>query len=322
MALVILVEGDVAHARQHVLRQPEDGQRLLAPDFQVDGGILGQVAVGLTQELRDGIQPLIAAFECEARLVGAHRGLQRRVFAARDVGQVGDEDVHRLAHRFEQISVAQRHLVAAVVALDVAARHRQRLAAYIDCFDGGVGIVNGNRQRNRAAARAHIGHAHALGPVGAARLDLAEDFIHQHFGLGAGDEDPLVDHQVEAVELLVPHQVGHRFVVDAAGNHFCEVVGLTRFQGDFTVGKEPGTLHAQHMRKDHLRVEKRRVVLRFLQPLSGRIERGTHGGIGSQFPDDGIQREGGTRGKRERKNCQGDLLVAILTCCAASVSAV
>ena len=97
----------------------------------------------------------------------------------------------------------------------VAPRHFQRRRAGVGGDDARLRPVALDRQRDRARAGAHVQHR--------GRIAL-ERQVDEQLGFRARNEHRRVDRELEAVELLVAEDVGHRLARGSARRHFEELV--------------------------------------------------------------------------------------------------
>ncbi len=130
------------------------------------------------------------------------------------------------------------------------------------------------RQRERAAAGAHVDEAHE--PVrGHARQDVVDDQL----GFRPRDEHVRVDQEVAAVELPRPDDVGHGLARGAASDERVEG-GQELGRGRFVGARDPGgAIPVQDVAGQHLGIEVRVTLIEAggQQSLSGGGDGVSHG---------------------------------------------
>ena len=137
---------------------------------------------------------------------GSWRELGRQLRARLDVRRVGEHGV-RPARGVEQVG-RERTRRRAPAARALARATATRLGTDVAAADAQVRPLVLERQRHRAAARAGVVHARALGQ--------REPDLDEQLGLRARDEHARVDHQVDVAKALGAEQVGDRLAPHAA----------------------------------------------------------------------------------------------------------
>jgi hypothetical protein len=103
-------------------------------------------------------QAIIRAIQRQPRLVAADIRRQRGGVARRNIRQVGQQHIHRLWQRRQQIALEKDHTIRHAQPLGVRPRQRQRIRRDVGGVDARQpGRQRGDRQRDRSAARSDVG---------------------------------------------------------------------------------------------------------------------------------------------------------------------
>ena len=145
-----------------------------------------------------------------------HFGLQGRNPVGGQVGQVGDNDIHRLRQGFQQVALEQRYAVGHIMHPHVVGGHIQGAVKPVGGIDACGRQVNGQVDGDGAGAGANVGN-HQLPAFHAHQRHKQRVFYHR-LRFGARYQGIGVDQQVDAVELPVVEDVGQRFAGQAAGD--------------------------------------------------------------------------------------------------------
>ena len=105
----------------------------------------------------------------------------------------------------EQVARAQLDPTAQAGARQVLARERERVLGAVDRDDRDARVLVGDRERDRAGARADVEHTRRL------KLpQVIEAALDDHLGLGPGNERPPVHREGQPPEAPLPEDVGER----------------------------------------------------------------------------------------------------------------
>jgi hypothetical protein len=113
-------------------------------------------------------------------------------------------------------------------------------------------LVRRDRDGDRSGPRAHVHDGR-----GAAR-DKVACRVDEKLRLGSWDEDPRIDAETQPVELLEPAQVRDRLAAASPVDEVLEQRGLRGGEHTFGVGEQGFLPHAEHVRQQHVGIERRR----------------------------------------------------------------
>ncbi len=150
-------------------------------------------------------------------------GRQPRPLLCGDIGRVGDDEVHVSAQRRrerlepapeDQLNAWQRVTETLAHRSHVGRRHLERVGAGVDGPDlahHGASELRGQRQRQRAGARAGVdGHHAGPGRAATETAGLGERHLGDLLRLWPRDQHAPIHHEVEATEGPVPEHVLQR----------------------------------------------------------------------------------------------------------------
>ena len=223
-------------------------------------------------DVADRIEPVVARGQRRRRLVTQRIQVQ---IAERDVRRVARDRVEQLvAQRFAPVAVAELDIGQAQRAC-VGLRDFERGGAVVDGDDLRARTFVGDRQRDRAAARAEIGDAD-----GVFAREMREREFDEEFGFRARNERIGRDLEFETPEALATGEIGERFAGDAAREQ--RGVTLRGIVGDGIVAAcvQPAARLAEHEGEKPFGVGvfdlRARVLQQVVDANGGRVGHGAH----------------------------------------------
>ena len=147
------------------------------------------------------------------RFVLSHRRIELGDLRRRNVRRIADQQVELLTLREwrKQVTAAEFHSVGDFVTLQVSLGHVTRVGIQFDADDLGPFVIHRDRRTDAAGTDSQFQN-----PGGGQRLEQLQTLHHQQFRLRARNQRMPIDFKGQAVELLHPHEVGHRFGAGAA----------------------------------------------------------------------------------------------------------
>ena len=135
----------------------------------------------------------------------------------------------------QEVAVEECNAFRHSAAVGVGGGHFQRRRRQVDGPDGCIRQMAGQRYGDGPAACPHIGDCDSSRGVNAAGCFQGE--VNEQFRLGPGYERPLVNQEVEAVELTMAHDIGKGFPPEPSFEQVHEAALLGR--GDDVVAPGP-----------------------------------------------------------------------------------
>ena len=222
---------------------------LIGADLEQDVGARAADGRKLRQQATNGIQPVSAAVQSQARLKAAH--FQRGQIARGDVGQIRHEQINLKAafdQWLSQIAFEKSHVGA--VADGILARDRQRCAADLAGIDLCRRSLTRECNGERAAARPDVGHSE-VSPA----FTETKRFFQQQFGLGPRDQHRGRDAQLDVVEAFDASDIGDWFAGGAALDSGLKAGRLVIRKERFRAREKETAIDAEDMGEQCLRIE-------------------------------------------------------------------
>ena len=214
----------------------------------------------LGQQAADGFETIGATVQSRTGLVGGYGPQQLLPLGPTDIGQVGDDEVHRLRQGRKQVSLEQMDAPFEPVAAAVESCHLQSRGRGVEGVDYRLGQVRGQADGYGPTARPHIGNGQRVGS-GPANL---KPFLHQQFRLWPGNQHPPIHIEIEPVKLLVADDVSHGLVLSASLDQFTVSVQFNGVQSPVGVSVDLGSGQPQDVTHQHLGVQAGSVKALFL----------------------------------------------------------
>ena len=168
------------------------------------------------------------------------------------IGQVRDDDVHRVGDRSEQISFAQLDPIGDAVAQRVLPSDDERIDADVGRDHVHGPLVRRDRDRDRARTGPHVRDGER------AAGDALARGVDERFRLGARDQHSRIDREAEPVELLEAAQIRDGF---AARPPFDQIpIATFRSVRHLAIGMRVQHLlrHTEHVGQEDISVERGR----------------------------------------------------------------
>ena len=203
-------------------------------------------------DFTNGVQPVVARSERQTRLE-AHVAPGEMGVATRDIGGVGeDERITLAAECVAPVALAHADVVEGELR-HIAPRHRQCPRTHIRGDHMAVAAFCGDGRRHGACAGAEIGDGQR--PI---IRNQCQRHFHQKLGLGARNQGLPCHLQGQRPEFAHACQVGYRFTVGAACDHFPVTGGLARRNRIVRPPEQARARLFEDVREQHFGIEPRR----------------------------------------------------------------
>ena len=235
------------------LRQREHAVALAETEFGDQVGAVAERARERHQAGDDG-EPAVGGEEREVRLVGAHVGRHELGLGGIDIGRIAHHQIEGARiDRFGEIGVDESDAVVEVEARAIVARAGEGGERKVGGDEAPARPLGGEGERDRAGSGADVERPR-LGGQREGERDLDD-----RLGLGARDEDAIVDLELAAEELLPAEVVSGRLAALAARDELAEAALLGLRQRGIVMGEKGDLIAAEDVGEEEARFAARRL---------------------------------------------------------------